>query len=327
MSNALIEEEMEEIINSVIRKVEQNYVFPDVAKSVKEKIYSNLKEEKYSLIDNLEELCKVLTNHLQEITKDKHLVVFNRPSRSLQPNQKSIQELMLEDEIRKGKVENYGVHKIERLNGNIGYLDIRKFYSVHLGAEAIISAMSSVASTDALIIDLRKNGGGRVEMVNFLASYFFEESTHINSIYNRTEDTTIQSWTQAFLPGKKYLNKPVYLLTSNFTFSGGEALAYTLKHFNKANVIGEVTGGGAHPVMFAQITESIRIRIPNRRSINPITSSNWEGSGVTPDINIDKEKAFDYAYNEALSYVRNKYEDKANFDFLIKEIDDAFTGL
>jgi C-terminal processing protease CtpA/Prc len=327
MTNILSTNEKEEILKHVIDHIEQNYVFLDVAKQISETLTSNFHAGQYNAIDNKDGFCKRLTNHLQELTNDKHLVVFHRPSHSTKSPKKSMEEMMAEDETRKGKIENYGIYKIERLNGNIGYIDLRKFYSVHLGEDSIISAMNSVAHTDALIIDLRKNGGGRVEMVNFVTSYFFEEPTHITSIYNRTEDTLTEVWTQSAVPGKKYVNKPIFVLTSTFTFSGGEALTYTLKHFHKAKVIGEITGGGAHPVMFAQITESIRIKIPNRRSISPITHTNWEGTGVIPDIQIEKEKAFDYAYKEALVSVKKKYQNKENYNFLLKEIEDALLHL
>ncbi|WP_025025625.1 S41 family peptidase [Caldalkalibacillus mannanilyticus] len=123
------------------------------------------------------------------------------------------------------------------------------------------------------------------------------------------------------MPGKKYIDKPLYILTSGFTFSGGEAFAYSLQQAQKAKVIGEITGGGAHPVTFQQISENIRFRIPNRRSINPITLSNWEGTGVIPDVQLEQEKAFDYAYTEALHIVREKYKDKPHYAFLVTEID------
>jgi C-terminal processing protease CtpA/Prc len=309
------------IINTLLQQLLQYYVSLELAEEMGKQLKNNFKDGLYSSVDTIQEFCEILTRDLYEICNDKHLKLIYRPEAASKEKNISIKERMFEEEKRRGKVENYGFHRVERLPGNIGYLDMRKFYSVELGADTVISAMDLVKNTDALILDLRKNGGGRVEMVAFFTSYFIEEPTHINSVYNRYEDSLIQTWTQKYVPGSRYLNKPMYILTSNFTFSGGEALAYSLQHLQLAKVIGEVTGGGAHPVIFNQITDNIRFKIPNRETICPITNSNWEGTGVIPDININKEAAFDLAYKEALSIVKQQYINQQDYTFLIKEIE------
>jgi C-terminal processing protease CtpA/Prc len=296
----------ENLIKSIVELLKQHYVFPEVANEMIEMLERNLQDGLYSNVESVATFCETITKDMFKICKDKHLKVFYKSDRSSLEKEKNIQE-RLEEEINRGKVENFGFHKVERLLGNIGYIDLRRFYGIDFGVETAISAMNLVANTDALIFDLRKNGGGRVEMIPFLTSYLLEEPTHINSIYNRSEDSNIPMWTQKYIPGMKYLDKPVYLLTSNYTFSGGEEFAYNLKHLKRGKVIGEVTGGGAHPVIVPQITENVRFKIPNRRAINLITQSNWEGTGVMPDVLIKKEKAFDYAYREALNIVKNKY--------------------
>ncbi|AST92503.1 MULTISPECIES: S41 family peptidase [Sutcliffiella] len=303
------------VMERILSQLEQHYIFPEKVNEVRALLEENFANSKYQL--DVVSLCKVITEDLQKVTKDKHLTVFYRPGLSVD---QSLDQILIEDEMKKGKVDNYGFHKMERLTGNVGYIDIRKFYSVQLGAETVISVMNYIANTDALIIDLRKNGGGRLEMITFLASFFFETSTHVNSVYNRSENTLIQEWTQPFVPGKRYVNKPIFLLTSDFTFSGGEAFAYSLQQLNRAKVVGEVTGGGAHPVMFARVEGDIHIRIPNRRSINPITNTNWEGTGVFPNVQMKNEEAFHYSYKKALQYVKEKYEPIKGYEFLVKEI-------
>jgi C-terminal processing protease CtpA/Prc len=312
----------ENLIKSIVEQLEQHYVFPEVANEMIGMIKRNFQDGVYSNLESMAAFCEALTDDMFNICNDKHLKVIYRDEQTSINKEKNMQE-RLEEEMRRGKVENYGFHKVERLMGNIGYIDLRRFYGIDLGAETVIHAMNFIANTDALIIDLRKNGGGRVDMIPFLTSYLLEESTHINSIYNRSDDTLIQMWTQKYVPGRKYLNKPIYILTSNYTFSGGEEFAYNLKHLKLGKVIGEVTGGGAHPVIFTQITENVRFKIPNRRSINPITHSNWEGTGVIPDVQMRKEKAFNYAYKEALSLVKIQYDDDQNYQFLIKDIEAA----
>jgi C-terminal processing protease CtpA/Prc len=312
----------ENLIKSIVEQLKQHYVFPEVANQMIEMLERNLHDGLYSNIESVVTFCETITDDMFKICKDKHLKVFYRSDSSSIEKEKNMQE-RLEEEINRGKVENYGFHKVERLLGNIGYIDLRRFYGIDIGAETAISAMNLVANTDALIFDLRKNGGGRVEMIPFLTSYLLEEPTHINSIYNRSEDTHVPMWTQKYVPGKRYLDKPVYILTSSYTFSGGEEFAYNLKHLKRGIVIGEVTGGGAHPVIVPQITENVRFKIPNRRAINPITQSNWEGTGVIPDVMVEMEKAFDYAYKEALNTVRNKYKGNQNYSFLFKEIEES----
>lgn len=307
---------LKNVMERILSQLEQHYIFPEKINEVRTLLEKNFANSKYQL--DVVSLCKVITEDLQKVTKDKHLTVFYRPGL---PVDQSMDQILLEDEMKKGKVDNYGFHKVERLAGNIGYIDFRKFYSVQIGAETAISVMNYIANTDALIFDLRKNGGGRLEMITFLASFFFEKSTHVNSVYNRSENTLTQEWTQPFVPGKRYVNKPIFLLTSDFTFSGGEAFAYSLQQLNRAKVVGEVTGGGAHPVMFACVEGDIHIRIPNRRSINPITDTNWEGTGVFPDVQMKKGEAFHYSYKKALQYVKDKYEPIKGYEFLVKEID------
>ena len=124
------------------------------------------------------------------------------------------------------------------------------------------------------------------------------------------------------MPGKRSVDKPVYVLTSNYTFSAAEEFTYNFKNLKRAIIVGEVNGGGAHPGSYRQISKNFRVFIPIGRAINPITNSNWEGTGVEPDILIDKEHAFEFAYKEALHYVNNKYHSQEEYSFLIKEVND-----
>ena len=143
---------------------------------------------------------------------------------------------------------NFGFEKVERLKGNVGYIDLRGFTPAEFSAETIVAAMNFVANTDALIFDLRQNGGGDPATVALLSSYLFgPEPVHLNSLYWREGDTTHQWWTLPFVPGKRYAGKDVYVLTSKRTFSAAEEFTYNLKNLKRATIIGETTGGGAHP--------------------------------------------------------------------------------
>jgi C-terminal processing protease CtpA/Prc len=205
---------------------------------------------------------------------------------------------------QRGRLDNFGIHRAERLAGNIGYLDIRRVPVPAFAGQAITAAMELVTGTHALIIDLRRNGGGSPDGVVFWCSYLFgNPPVHLNDIFHADTGETRQFWSLDYLPGSRYLDRPVYVLTSSRTFSGGEDFAYTLQAQGRAEVIGETTGGGAHPTRPFPISAAVHIAIPFARSVNPVTGTNWEGTGVVPDIAVPHADAFNVAYARALRHV------------------------
>ncbi len=149
---------------------------------------------------------------------------------------------------QRGRLDNFGIRRVERLDGNVGYLDVRRVAVPANAGPAIAAAMELVAGTYALIIDLRHNHGGSPEGVVFWCSYLLDERpTHLNDIFHADTGETRQFWALPYVPGTRYLDRPVYVLTSHHTFSGGEDFAYTLQALGRGTVVGETTGGGAHP--------------------------------------------------------------------------------
>jgi C-terminal processing protease CtpA/Prc len=147
-------------------------------------------------------------------------------------------------------------------------------------------------------------------MVALLISYLVgPEPVHLNSFYMRSEDKTTQSWTQAYVPGKRMADKPVYVLTSNRTFSGAEEFSYNLKNLKRATLIGETTGGGAHPGDDVFVHPHYRVFVPIGRPINPVSGTNWEGTGVEPDIAVPQEQALTVAHRMALEDLLDKLGD------------------
>jgi C-terminal processing protease CtpA/Prc len=196
---------------------------------------------------------------------------------------------------------NHGFAKVERLPGNIGYLEFLNFMDEELGADTVAAAMNFINGTDALIIDMRKNGGGNPAMVALVCSYLFgPEPVHLNDLYWREGNRTDEFWTKKEVAGKRYLNKDVYVLTSKRTFSGAEEFSYNLKNLKRATIIGETTGGGAHPGGGFRISEHFGMFVPTGRAISPITKTNWEGTGVTPDISVPADQALHVARITAL---------------------------
>ncbi len=174
-----------------------------------------------------------------------------------------------------------------------------------------MAALNFLANCDALIIDLRDNGGGEPSMIQLMTSYFFEEPVHLNSFYIRTLDSIQQFWTQSHVQGPRMTDVELYVLTSSYTYSGAEEFSYNLRNLERATIIGETTGGGAHPTnrrLFANL--NVAMSLPFGRAINPITGTNWEGIGVEPHIQVPRDEALDVAYSEALKKLRDKATDE-----------------
>jgi C-terminal processing protease CtpA/Prc len=161
--------------------------------------------------------------------------------------------------------------------------------------------MNFLANCDALIIDLRENGGGSGTLIQLLLSYFFDEPVHYNNMYFRKKDFTEQNWTSAYVVGPKMTEVDLYVLTSSRTFSAAEEFTYDLKNLERATIVGETTGGGAHPVEMHYLRAlNVELKVPFGRSFNPKTGIDWEVKGIEPHIKIEKNKAFDKAYTRAL---------------------------
>jgi hypothetical protein len=170
--------------------------------------------------------------------------------------------------------------------------------------------LNFLAYADAIIFDLRENGGGDPSMVQLISSYLFKEPVHLNSLYFPKSDSIHQFWTQAYVEGPRLTEVDVYVLTSGHTFSGAEEFTYNLKNLGRATVIGETTGGGAHWFDYKIFKNlNVGITLPFGRAVNPITGTNWEGTGVTPHIEVPQEKAKDVAHLEALEKLLEKADD------------------
>ena len=298
-----------EIVTKALELLRANYVFPEQAGQAATAIEARLEAGEYDDLDEIT-LTERLTRDLQEITGDRHLrVVFGggpgpRRQRIAEPEEPKDHEARRLAMRRMGRLDNFGIRQVERLDGNVGYLDVRRVAVPANAGPAIGAAMELVAGTYALIIDLRHNGGGAPEGVVFWCSYLLDERpTHLNDIFHADTGETRQFWALPYVPGTRYLDRPVFVLTSGRTFSGGEDFAYTLQALGRATVVGETTGGGAHPTRGFPISAAVHIGIPFARSVNPVTGTNWQGTGVVPDVPADAERAYDVAYARALEKV------------------------
>jgi hypothetical protein len=309
-----------EIVTTALSLLRANYVFPEVAEQAATAVEARLAAGEY---DNLDEitLTELLTSHLQEVTGDKHLRMGlgggpppgqgpggpgPRPGPGpgpdeTEPGNHEARRLAMR---QRGRTDNFGIRRVERLDGNVGYLDLRRVAMAANAGPAVAAAMELVAGTYALIFDLRHNGGGAPDGVALWCSYLLtEEPTHLNDIFHADTGETRQFWSLPYVPGTRYVDRPVYVLTSSHTFSGGEELCYNLQALGRAELIGETTGGGAHPTRGFPVSSAVMIGIPFARSINPVTGTNWQGTGVIPDVAVPEAEACDVAYGKALRHV------------------------
>ena len=283
----------QQVIDAMIKELHANYVFPEQAKKVDAAIRLRQKKGEYDAITSAAKLSEVLTEHVSAQTKDKHLRMFYsaQPLPEIKKDRKPSADEKAQM-LAGMKSQNFGVERVERLPFNIGYLDLRAFAPARESAETLAAAMTLLAHTDSLIIDLRKNGGGDPATVTMLASYLLDERTHMTDIYFRDGDRTEQMWSSDVVPGVRFgQKKDVYVLTSKYTFSAAEDFSYALKSLKRITVVGETTGGGAHPGDVMRLNQNFAMFVPNGRSIGPVTKTNWEGVGVAPDVSVSAEDA------------------------------------
>jgi retinol-binding protein 3 len=274
------------VIDEAVAELNETYVFPEVAKKMEEAVRAGQKSGEYDTITDGNALAAKLTDNFQEVSHDKHLRVNydpmkipDRPDDVTSPEGKA----RFREQMEK---MNCGFEKVEHLGGNIGYLKFNMFGDPETCGPTAIAAMNFLANVDAIIFDLRENGGGDPKMVALISTYLFATPTHLNDLWQRKDNSTQQYWTLPYVPGKRLAGQPVYVLTSKQTFSGAEEFSYNLKNLKRATLVGETTGGGAHPVAGHRIDAHFIIGVPFARAINPISKTNWEGTGVEPDVKV-----------------------------------------
>jgi len=303
--------EKKAVVEALCENLEREYIFPEVTEQYVRLLRDNLRSGKYDGIGQPQAFALAVTKDLMSIHRDGHLSVrFNPGWVKNEKNRKELDEGAIELQKRRDRTTNYGLKEIKILPGNIGYFKLNGFSYDTDSYEAAVGAMSFLGNADALIIDLRSNGGGSPEMVQFLCSYFLgNPRQHLNSFSYKEKEKLTQYWTYTYLPGKRLDKIDLYLLTSGDTFSAAEEFAYNLKNMKRAVVIGETTGGGAHDNKFVILTDNFMMSLPFARAINPVTKTNWEEVGVEPDIKVSPDKALETAQAMASQKLAEKEKD------------------
>ncbi len=277
------------ITAAAIAELQNSYVFPGRV--------ANLKSELGEPSPWLPTLAPVeailLSRRLQELLSDRHL----RVGYSLAPLPADDDRPPTRDEIQQERAteaaDGFGIVEVKFLPKNVGYVELRRFAPPEFSADAIANLMNRLSGASALMLDLRQNRGGDPRTGVLLASYFFENPVHWVTL--RSRNGSEELWTATDLPGRRFLDKPVFVLTSRRTFSAGEGFAYHMRNLRRATIVGERTAGGANPGIRKRLTSHFWLFVPTARAVSPVTGTNWEGLGIIPDVETDASDALNAA--------------------------------
>ncbi|MFJ9608330.1 S41 family peptidase [Kitasatospora sp. NPDC101176] len=280
------------VVESIADLVGANYVFPDVARQLAALLRRRGAEGSYRA-GTAEELAEAVTADLRSVNGDLHLALKHHAA----PVPPERGAAALAEMRREFDASLCGVPRVELLDGGVAVLEIGPtMFPLDWAAQPLAAALSLVAPARALILDLRRNTGGDPDTVAFVCGYLLDGRTHLNTMLSRQGELAEQSWTPPFVPGARFGgSKPLSVLTSGNTFSAAEELAYDLQQLGRAEVVGEATRGGAHPREGWTVHPHLELSVPVARAVNPVSGTNWEGTGVRPDVPCDAGAALDRA--------------------------------
>lgn len=313
-----------QIMDSLYKKLEEYYIQPKANAAINKKLNENLKKGLYKNILTPNEFALKLSTDLVDASKDLHFRVMYDPSWA--ESQKSINEKVTQqkikaEELAEAKKKNFGFVQSKILEGNIGYLEFNYFEDPAIASETAASTMQFLSNTDALIIDLRKNNGGVMEMGQFISSYFFsnKELPLYKYYYYEEKRKKIERemWLLPSVPGKRLDEIPIYILTSGGTFSAAEWMTYSLQNLKRAIIVGEKTAGGAHPITRTVLADGLSVNIPFGEVKDPITNMDFEGKGVMPDVLCKSEEAVNTSHLLALQQLSLQNKDSNTIDWFI----------
>lgn len=291
----------ESTIQSVVEALRDTYVYPELGQHMADALLRNHAEGRYDDVTKAGKLADMLTEDALTISNDRHIwVEAQNPmlQESTDPMNRPVKEL---------RRRNYDFRKVEVFPGNIGYV---KFDMIHDDDEAqdvAAAALAFMAHCEALIFDIRDNIGGESGTADLILGYLFPPGTVFGYFYDRSGRRVGESSIPAQIPGKPFNDQvPVYVLTSSRTGSAAEGFAYKLKHLGRGTIVGEVTRGMAHPSKEVVVNDYFRVSVPYWRSENVITGTDWEGTGVIPQIEVAADQALETAIEDALKQLGSR---------------------
>ena len=290
------------VIETAIKRIDANYVFPEKVPAIAKSLRQKLAAGPLAAASDPKTFVAAVNDAIEAVANDRHLRLrwSPRPLPPLDANGEpdAAQMAAMQAMMRRA---NYAMPRAEVLDGNIGYLKIDGFARPQNAGATLQAAMAFLQYTDALIFDLRDNGGGDPGTVAMALSYLVPPETKINEFHQRGQAVNDQIWSFPYVPGGRWsIDKPVYVLTSKRTASGGEEFAYDIQQMKRGTIVGASTWGGANPGGFFPIDDHFAIFVPVGAAVNPISKTNWEGIGVKPDVAVDPATALDTARRMAL---------------------------
>jgi retinol-binding protein 3 len=327
-SPALNAAQKKAIVDEIAQILNKRYIFPETAKKVEDALRTKLSGGGFDKASDARLFAQAVSRTILDVSKDRHMGFSFAPEqaadmRRMRGRSEEEARKVRERQLLEAQRDNFGFRKVEQLPGNIGYLDFRVFASPDRAGQTAIAALNFLAYCDAIIVDMRQNGGGDPAQIQLICSYFFREPAHLNDLYYRETNTTENYWTLPYVPGPKPVDADLYILTSSRSFSGAEEFTYNMKNLKRATIIGETTGGGAHPTDADIVQQDYVLRVPVARAINPVSKTNWEGTGVAPDTACPAAEAFDKAYALAVEKLAAKAADparKAQYEWIMTGI-------
>jgi len=294
--------ETQELVAAIANVLRRMYVDAARGEALALAIEARQAQGGYARIADARVLADLLGRDLYEVAGDSHLKISFSSEPPAPETPDTPETPQDREELHSAlRTTNFGFRRVEILDGNVGLLDLSRFVRADLGGETASLALGFLQNCDALVIDLRACGGGDPAMVAFLASWLFEgPPTHVADMYRREDDLTVQWWTAAWVPHRRLGQVPVRVLTAARTLSAAEALAFHLQQLGRAQV-GERSGGGAaHPSRRVRATDRFAIMVPTSRTFDPETKTDWEGTGVRPDIDVPEGDALRAAHLDLL---------------------------
>jgi hypothetical protein len=297
------------VVDSAARLLAANYAFEDTGRMLAAHLRARLAAGAFDGAATEAQLGDALTRELQAFNHDGHLYTAYRPApgtpaamalaswKSGGPFRGGPRELTAQ-EVAAQRRANYGFARVEKLDGNVGYLEITQFMSGDEATRAIDAAMAFLGHVDAMIVDVRRNGGGN-QMAHYVASWFLADGTPQTWNYTRIMGDTLKNFSRP-VGGAKRLDIPVYVLTSGRTASAAEAFAFSLQSAGRAKVVGTASAGAGYNSMVFPLTEEMGLSISIGRAFYPATGLGWEGTGVRPDLPVPAEQALAAAHAHAL---------------------------
>lgn len=306
------------VVEKIAETVANKYFDQKVGCNIAEHLRKGLANGSYDNISSPQILAEQLTKDMYELTHDRHLLVKVISKTAIAPTKSQISSRQ-EQAVR----ENYGIPKVEILPGNIGYIVLTAFYRPEEAWNTIRAALCLVNNTDALIIDLRNNGGGSPVTLNMMISQIINlKGTPIFEIIQRDSEP-VRYITESSEKSYQLEKKPVFILTSKNTYSAGEGLAFFLQEHHRAIIIGESSAGASNRSHPYSINQQYEVSVSNGAVRSLLTGKNWEGVGVIPDISSMPSDAPRVAHIHALQVLIQKAPPGLQRDKLQQQLDET----